>query len=469
MNDKMKKFLIIVLALAGAIGGGYWYVTQNPAQITALQLKFGLISEAEANGPSGNSVSGYIEADETDLAAETKGRITDITADEGDYVEIGQVLVQLDTALLEAELDQARAQVNMAKAKLAKIEAGPAAAEIAKAEAAVAVAEAKANLAYVTWQNAIMLRDNPQELEMQIDAARTQLELAELRIRQAIPLKDAGEEVWAAWHARWDWLQDSHNMCRSHPVTGEKTCMTLEPGEGQRQDAGVAWNYSGAERWAAWVDLNTAVTARDNAETELNDLLQLKNDPQEAQIKVAQAQAAYRTSLAEVEVVRAKLEALLAGARAEQIAVAQAQVKKSEAGLNTLAVKQDKHVITAPRSGWVVEQTAHIGEMALPGASLLTLADPTSVNLIVYVPEPDIDTVAIGQKVDVYVDAFPGVPFRGTVTYISDKAEFTPKNVQSKEERMNTVFAVKIRLDNEDQRLKPGMPADAVLSGQPEL
>jgi len=107
--------------------------------------------------------------------------------------------------------------------------------------------------------------------------------------------------------------------------------------------------------------------------------------------------------------------------------------------------------------------------MALPGASLLTLADPTSVNLIVYVPEPDIDTVAIGQKVHVYVDAFPGVPFTGTVTYISDKAEFTPKNVQTKEERMNTVFAVKIRLDNEDQRLKPGMPADAVLSGQPEL
>jgi multidrug resistance efflux pump len=469
MNGKLKKILIIVLVLAGAIGGGYWYTNQNPAQFTALQLKFGLISETEANGTSGNIVSGYIEADETDLAAETKGRITDITADEGDYVAAGQVLVQLDTALLEAELDQARAQVNTAKAKLAKIEAGPAAAEIAKAEAAVAVAEAKANLAYVTWQNAIMLRDNPQELEMQIDAARTQLELAELRIQQAIPLKDAGEEVWAAWHARWDWLQDSHNMCRSHPVTGEKTCMTLEPGEAQRQDAGVAWNYSGAEMWAAWANLNTAVTVRDDAETELNDLLQLKNDPQEAQVKVAQAQAAYRTSLAEVEVVRAKLDALLAGARAEQIAVAQAQVKKSKAGLSTLAVKQDKHVITAPRSGWVVEQTVHIGEMALPGASLLTLGDPTSVNLIVYVPEPDIDTVAIGQKVHVYVDAFPGVPFTGTVTYISDKAEFTPKNVQTKEERMNTVFAVKIRLENEDQRLKPGMPADAVLSGQPGL
>jgi multidrug efflux pump subunit AcrA (membrane-fusion protein) len=467
MNDKLKSILIVLLVLAGAIGGGYWFFTQNPARLTALQLKFGLISEAEASGIY--SVSGYIEADETDLTAETKGRIAHLTADEGDYVEVGQVLVQLDTALLEAEVEQAQAQVNTAKAKLAKVEAGPAAEEIAKAEAAVAVAEAAANKSYVAWQNAITLRDNPQELEMQIDAARTQLELAELRIQQAIPLKDAGEEVWAAWHARWDWLQESHKKCRSHPVTGEKMCKSLEPTEAQRQDAGVAWNFSGAEMWDAWVDLNTAVTARDDAETQLNDLLQLKNDPQEAQVIVAQAQAAYRTSMAEVEVAQARLDALKAGARAEQIAVAQAQVKKSEAGLSALEVKQDKHVITAPRSGWVVEQTAHIGEMAIPGASLLTLADLTAVNLIVYVPEPDIDTVEIGQKVSVYVDAFPGVPFTGTVTYISNKAEFTPKNVQTKEERMLTVFAVKIRLDNEDQRLKPGMPADAVLSGQPEL
>jgi multidrug resistance efflux pump len=468
MNDKLKSILIVLLVLAGTFGGGYWYFTQNPAQLTALQLKFGLTGKEEASGTSG-SVSGYIEADETDLATETKGRIASITAGEGDYVEAGQMLVQLDTALLEAEVEQAQAQVNTAKARLAKVEAGPPTEEIAKAEAAVAVAEAKANRAHVEWQNAIMLRDNPQQLDMQIDAARTRLELADLRIQQAIPLKDAGEEVSDAWHTRWAWLQEDHHVCKSPPLSSEKMCKTIKSSEGQRQDAGVAWNFAGADMWEAWVDLNSAVAARDDAETRLNDLLQLKNDPQEAQVKVTQAQAAYRTAMAEVEVAQARLDALQAGTRAEQVAVAQAQLKKSEAGLSALEVKQDKHVITAPRSGWVVEQTVHVGEMALPGASLLTLADPTRVNLIVYVPEPDIDTVEIGQNVNVYVDAFPGVPFRGAVTYISDKAEFTPRNVQTKEERMLTVFAVKIRLDNEDQRLKAGMPADAVLSGQPEL
>jgi multidrug efflux pump subunit AcrA (membrane-fusion protein) len=92
------------------------------------------------------------------------------------------------------------------------------------------------------------------------------------------------------------------------------------------------------------------------------------------------------------------------------------------------------------------------------------------VTLTVYVPEPDIGKLSLGQEVDVFVDSFPGEAFTGHITYISDNAEFTPKNVQTREERVNTVFAVKIQLDNPDHRLKPGMPADAILSeGQPEL
>ena len=466
MNQKLKPY-VLILIIAGAMGGGYWYLNQNPAHLTAMQLKFGLISEAEASGVQ--SVSGYIEADETDLTAETKGRIARLAADEGDYVESGQILVQLDTALLEAEVAQAQAKVNTAQAQLAKVEAGLPETEIAKAEAAVFVAQAKADKAQVDWQNAVMLRDNPQELDMQIDAARTNLQLAELRLQQTIPLKDAGEGVWEAWHVNWDWLQQDHHMCRSNPMTGEKMCMTLEPSEAQRQDAGVAWNLAGADMWSAWVDLNSAEAARDHAETQLNDLLRLKNDPQESQVKVQQAQAAWQTALAEVQVAEAKLDALKAGPRPEQVALAQAQVSKAEAGLTALQVSQDQHAVTAPQAGWVVQSRASEGEMAIPGQPLLTVADLRRVNLIVYVPEPDIDTVNVGQTVNIYVDAFPNEPFAGTVTYISDQAEFTPKNIQTKEERMNTVFAVKIRLDNEDQRLKPGMPADAVLSEQPEL
>jgi multidrug efflux pump subunit AcrA (membrane-fusion protein) len=450
------------------IGGGYgYYSSQNPAVLTQLQVQLGLLSQAEVSGEL--LVSGYIEADETNVAAETKGRITQISADEGDFVQAGQVLVVLDTALLDAEMQQAEARIATARANLAKVKAGVRAEEIAKAAAAVAVAEAGAAAAYTRWQDAITLRDNPQELDRQIEAARTALALAELNIAYARPLKDAGETVWELRKQQWGYTQDAQRFCGTHPLTGEKICQTVNFPEGVKQDAGVAWNYAGAEMWAAWVDLNSSVSERDDAETALNDLLRLRNDPQEANIKVAQAEAVYNTALAEVDMAQAQLEILKAGPRAEQVAVAQAQAKQAEARLAALHIQHDKHILVAPLSGWTVARPAQEGEMAGPGVPLLTLADLTDLTLTVYVPEPAIGLVSPGQKVKVFVDAFPGEPFIGQVTYLSDEAQFTPKNVQTRAERANTVFAVKIKLENEDQRLKPGMPADAILSEGPEL
>jgi multidrug efflux pump subunit AcrA (membrane-fusion protein) len=461
MKHKLKPIMIILVILT-LIGVGYGYFTRYPDQLRQAQLRFGLISETEATGIY--SVSGYIEASEVNLAAETSGRIVRITGDEGDFVEAGQTLVELDIDLLETEVQQARAKIDTAKAQLAKIKAGTRAEEIARAAAAVAVAEAEAAAAYTRWQDAIMLRDNPQELDMQIDAAKTALQLADLRIAYAIPLKDAGEAQWELGKQQWEFAYDEHRACRTNPFTGQKMCIEFELPEGVKQDAGVAWNYAGADMWAAWVDLNTATASRADAQIVLNDLLRLRDDPQEAQLQVAQAEAAYQTALAEVEVAKAQLEILKAGARAEQIAVAQAQVEQAEAALAALIVERDQHMLSSPLTGWVVERVAHEGEMAVAGASLLTIADLSSLTLVVYVPESDLNLVTIGQKVKVLVDAFPGEPFIGHVTFINDEAEFTPRNVQTREERVNTVFAVKIRLQDEAHRLKPGMPADAILA-----
>ncbi|GIK37212.1 MAG: hypothetical protein BroJett011_10450 [Chloroflexota bacterium] len=459
------KILIIILLIVGALGG-YSYVSQNPGVFIPLQLKWGLLDEAQAQG--GLIGSGYIEADETNVAAETQGRITQITADEGDFVQAGQILIELDTALIEADIRQAEAKIATTQAQLAKIEAGVRAEEIAKAEAAVAVAEAKAAAAYTQWQDAITLRDNPQELDRQIDAARTALKLAELKIAYATPLKDAGEAMWELRKQQWDKTQEGQDWSVKLPG-GDKISGHYDFPEGAKQDTGVAWNYAGADMWAAWVDLNSAGAERNDTEIALNDLLRLRNDPQEAQLQVAQAEAAYQTALAEVEVAKAQLQILKAGPRTEQVAVAEAQVKRAEANLAALQVQREKYTLVAPLAGWVVERTAHEGETAVPGTPLLTLADLTDLTLTVYVPEPDIGQVTLGQKVKVFVDTFPGEPFTGRVTYISDEAEFTPKNIQTQEERANTVFAVKIKLENEDQRLKPGMPADAIFAEGPEL
>jgi len=487
MIHKLRP-LIVILVIAAIVGGGYWYFSQNPAQLTDLKLKLGLITEAEASGIY--SVSGFVEAEEISVAPQIKGRITFIGADEGDFVEAGQPIVQLDTDLLEVEIQQALAKIATAKAHLAKIEAGIRAEEIDKAEAAVAVAEANAAAASTRWQDAITLRDNPQELDRQIDAARTALELAELQIAQRVPLKDVGEAMWELGKQRVTDVEKGVDIEIEIPdnprdfsvpgnITLEEDLAGAAPGddirahlefkEGTKRQAWENWNLAGADMWEAWVDLNTAVTARGDAETALNDLLRLRNDPQEAEVMVAQAEAAYQTALAQVGVAEAQLESLKSYPRTEQVAVAEAQVKQAEASLEALQVQRDKHTLTTPISGWVVERVAHEGEMAVAGSTLLTLADLTNVTLTVYVPEPDIGSVAIGQTVNVFVDAFPNRPFPGRITFISDEAEFTPKNVQTKEERMNTVFAVKIKLENPDQLLKPGMPADAVLSESPKL
>ncbi len=110
-----------------------------------------------------------------------------------------------------------------------------------------------------------------------------------------------------------------------------------------------------------------------------------------------------------------------------------------------------------------VRQMIYAGEVAQPGLPLFSVIDLQQVELVIYMPTDRIGQVKLGQAAQVTVDAYPGLTFAGMVTHISDQAEFTPKNVQTQEERAHTVFAVKIRLDNASGTLKAGMPADARL------
>jgi HlyD family secretion protein len=128
-------------------------------------------------------------------------------------------------------------------------------------------------------------------------------------------------------------------------------------------------------------------------------------------------------------------------------------------------VLRDKQTIAAPVGGVVLEVSIHEGELAAPGATMLTLGDLDQVTLTVYVPENRLGYVNVGQQVEVGVDSFPDRTFTGEVVAIADEAEFTPRNVQTQEERVNMVFAVEVSVSNPapDYPLKPGLPADAVI------
>lgn len=117
--------------------------------------------------------------------------------------------------------------------------------------------------------------------------------------------------------------------------------------------------------------------------------------------------------------------------------------------------------LRAPLSGVVQKRLAHKGEVVAAGTPILTVADPTDLKLTLYVLEADMGRVFVGQNVGVHADAFPQRSFAGHVQTLADRAEFTPRNVQTQKDRQNLVFAVTVRVPNPDGALKAGLPVDA--------
>jgi membrane fusion protein YbhG len=182
---------------------------------------------------------------------------------------------------------------------------------------------------------------------------------------------------------------------------------------------------------------------------------------------VKEAEEALETSRKQVALARLGLEQV-GILRAERDALArqrgQAQAQRAE---------QRSHVadfsVKSPIDGRVLTRTVERGERVEPGTPLFTLVDLDRLYVKIYVPEPSIGKVALGQEARVYVDAYPGRAFPARVSRVSQEAEFTPKNVETREERVKLVFAVEVALaENPGGVLKPGMPADAAIRWRPD-
>ena len=154
--------------------------------------------------------------------------------------------------------------------------------------------------------------------------------------------------------------------------------------------------------------------------------------------------------------------------RAERDALARQQ-RQAQAQVAEQSTNVADFEIRSPITGRVLTRTVERGERVGDGTPLFTLVDLDRLYVKVYVPEPSIGKVALGQEARVYVDAYPGRPFAARVSRVSQEAEFTPKNVETREERVKLVFAVEVALaENPEGVLKPGMPADAIVRWQPD-
>ncbi len=172
--------------------------------------------------------------------------------------------------------------------------------------------------------------------------------------------------------------------------------------------------------------------------------------------KIAQARAALAQATAQYDLVKA-------GPREETIQQTRAKTEQAKAAIQLAETRLGYAMLRSPLTGIVLSKNTEPGEFVAAGTPVVTVGDLDNVWLRAYISETDLGRVKIGQGVQVTTDTYPDKQYEGRISFVSSEAEFTPKNVQTSQERVKLVYRIKIDITNVDMELKPGMPADAVI------
>lgn len=169
----------------------------------------------------------------------------------------------------------------------------------------------------------------------------------------------------------------------------------------------------------------------------------------------------YEVAVARLQEAEERLKLIKEGPRKEQIDQARARLKQAKASLKLAQIRMGYARLIAPLSGIILSKNIEPGEYVAPGTPIVTIGDLEYVWLRAYINETDLGRVKIGQQVHIITDTYPDKLYKGYISFIASQAEFTPKNVQTKEERVKLVYRIKVNIPNPNMELKPGMPADA--------
>lgn len=175
------------------------------------------------------------------------------------------------------------------------------------------------------------------------------------------------------------------------------------------------------------------------------------------------ARTQYEVAQAQLQSAHQTLEKLRHYARPEELRSAAAQVEQAQAALDNATIAFDHSYVTAPFSGTVLDKLQEPGDFANIGSPLYTIANLKTMKMTVYIDEVSLARIRLNDRAKVLLDGMPNHPFDGKVIYISPTAEFTPKNVETKQDRIKLVFAVKLEIANPEGYLKAGLPADATI------
>ncbi len=351
-------------------------------------------------------ISGNIELTEVQMAFKTPGRLLERPVDEGDWVRKGQVVARLDQEQLLAQRTRLQAALQAAESRLEQL--------------------------------FTEIERQRETVEAQIAHSRAQLEQAEARLR----LLEAG--------ARPQEIEQARAALARAQTEYEKAARDWKRAQALYSKEDI----SAAERDQFLARFESAQAALRQAREQLSLVEEgpRREDIEAARAQVAQARAALR--LAEAARLDLKL-------REQQIPMRRAEVEQVRAELAVNRTQLDDTVLESPTDGVVLAQSAEVGEVLAAGTTVLTIGDIDRPWLRGYIAESDLGRVKLGARVRVTTDSYPGKVYWGRLSFIAAKAEFTPKQIQTPEERVKLVYRVKIDLENPRRELKSNMPADA--------
>lgn len=377
------------------------------AAVTAWFLLF-----KEKNDPGIIRVSGNIETTDVQLGFKIAGKLEERLVDEGDKVSKGALLARMENLDQKILVALATANLDRAKSVLSELEAGSRPEEI-------------------LLSNAKVLQARQMVLELTRGSRTQEIESAASNLDTAMAVAKSAQVQLSQAKADHD---------RFSILYKEKSIS-------QRDFELYRTQYEIARNAAAQASSKVSVARQ--------ALSLSKEGPRSEQIE--KARAALIQAEAEYALVKA-------GPRKEKIEQAQALTNEAVEKLNQAKQQLSYTELWAPMEGVILSKSAEPGEYLNPSTPVVTLGDLQHPWLRAFVSEKDLGRIKLMDKVMVTTDSFPDKKYEGILTFISSQAEFTPKSVQTFEERVKLMFRIKIELSNPDGELKPGMPADAIIS-----
>jgi HlyD family secretion protein len=351
-------------------------------------------------------ISGNIELTQVDIAFKTSGRLIERRVNEGDPVQKGMVIARLDQEQLLHQRETAEAALGTAQAQLAE------------------------SISALKWQRETMQADM-QLRNADLSAAQSQLQ----QLKNGSRPQEIQESQAAVAAAQSQYDQAKKDWDRAQKLYKDDDISTSQYDQFHARFEGADANLKQVKEHAGLVQAGPRSETIESASAQV--------ERARASLRVGQANA--------IETKR----------REQDIVARQSDIERAKAQIALIDSQMADTIAVSPINGVVLVKAADVGEILAPGTSVVTVGDIEHPWLRAYIREQDLGRVKIGDKVKVTTDSYRDKVYDGRISYISSEAEFTPKQIQTSEERVKLVYRVKIDVDNPRHELKSNMPADA--------